>query len=773
MDSDDDFEPPPERRRRVVLQDVSVVQCSAVPEVSQAVAPRETQVFYFSQKMFDYMCENGTAERIQQEASRLATQRKGDIVRRQQAATRTANLREFVQDKGFEKPSGPEISELRRRQHHTKKNTDQIMGRSVDSLKRRRYNADHSDASHTEELSQLSQQPSASECVSSQNPKPKKRTRNLWAKFPVPPFNSGQSSQCAVIPPSPCDDDAEKNDERSAVAALAKQLAIDFKGEDDIAPINEEFRLQQSTYNQGHFLTSCIAFCTLKKTGQVFIRASVDNQKQAVVMKCKLSSDLTGRATQRKRLKQDDYGLQAAAMLEGLENRDNVLWQGKHRTSFTKRVCNCKCALRLRYVETAKEWRATITCEYHTGHADKILPPPLLVPTKVIDILQSLRSNINATVAQQLQLCAQNGLPVTADFIRRINASASADPSFGLSGDAGFLFALIGSPEKLSFAAEFELVDDSKKVHQRVTVGRVAGKYTHIKGGKMSQEPSMNYAGLDSRTSDAQLHDFYAFLLPLLIRQNGLKVTLRNCTWCTDEDLKLLAAHPNVVMFDTTCKTNVKNKHFGWGSGRTMNHNWFKGWSFFLESLQKRDFWWLWNTALPALIPEAVRKRLLVVVTDGDSNMIDAITGATSAVNSNGQLVWGMEERGGVRMRRCVFHLLNLNFESEYKAHNQDGDVGKKVRDWLKQAGQKAETKDDLMDAVQKILQWIQIHEHPLFTEAARAQLIEWVTARSMHTEEWARYNFNHLTCFDIETTSPAEGAHSGLKMDNQVSIVL
>ena len=45
--------------------------------------------------------------------------------------------------------------------------------------------------------------------------------------------------------------------------------------------------------------------------------------------------------------------------------------------------------------------------------------------------------------------------------------------------------------------------------------------------------------------------------------------------------------------------------------------------------------------------------------------MIDAITGATKAFDSNGQLVWGMQQHGGVQMRRCIFHLLHLNFESE------------------------------------------------------------------------------------------------------------
>ena len=215
--SDDDFEP--ERGRRCALQDVS-----AVIPVIQAAAPREPQVFYFSQKMFDFMCENGNAERVHQEALRLGTQRKGDILKRKEAAVRTANMRKFLQEKGFEKPPGSEIAAARRKRHHTKRNTDQVMGRSADQQKRRRYHAGeqtlHSDASQQqpEELSQLSQQPSASECVSSQKHQPKRKNRTMWGKFDVPLLNtdpllnSDETSQC---------DDAEKKDERSAVAALA------------------------------------------------------------------------------------------------------------------------------------------------------------------------------------------------------------------------------------------------------------------------------------------------------------------------------------------------------------------------------------------------------------------------------------------------------------------------------------------------------------------------------------------------------------------------
>lgn len=755
--SDDDFESS-RPRRSGCLKHVEVVAVEDGVTESCSLASEARQVFYFSKQMFEYMCEHGTTERITQEAERIASVRKGVLLKRQEAHSRSEKLREYVSKEGLQKPSGAEVAQLRRKNHARKKNTDQIMGRNPDQVKRRRFDAEQSQASQQiDELSQVS----ASECMSQQQ-SGTKRPRTLWGKHSVPSFNH-----------EPSDFDGEKHFDdckRSAVGALAKQLAIDFKcsGEETLVAIDDAFRLPHSNYElHGHFLSACIVFCTQKKTGHAFVRAFVDHQKQAVVLKCNLSSNLTGRATQRKKAKIEDYSLQAAAMLADVQAKENTLWQGTQRTSFTKRVSNCKCALRLHYLATSKEWKATVTCNYHNGHSENLLPPPLQVPKNLIDILQGLRSNLNASVKQQLQLCAQNGLPVTHELIRRINASSAADPTFGLSGDTGFLFTLIGSGQNLTFVAEFELVDESRKVQQRVTVARVGGKYLHIRGGKMSTDPTMDYDGLDARTSDANLRTFYEFLHPLLMRRQ-LKVSIRNCVWRTDDDLKLMSAHPNVIMFDTTCKTNVKNKHFGYGSGRTLNHNWFKGFSFFLDSLQTRDFHWLWAIALPAIIDESVRSRLQVVVTDGDSNMIDAITGAVAAVDSNGQLIWGLEQRG-VKMRRCIFHLLHLNFESQYKYFNCDGGVGVKVRDWLKKAGQNAERKEDAMRAIQEILQWIRKEEDPLFLESARELLLEWVTARSMHTDEWARYSFKHLTCFDIETTSPSEGAHSGLKMDTQV----
>ena len=757
--------------RRPRLQDIAVsavVQVSddsssadAVQDAEHAVRP---QVFYYSPKMFEYLCENGTPDRIAQAALRKVEKRHGVLKKRKESHSRTEKLREYVKDHNVIKPSGPELARLRRKRAMTAKNTAQVMGRNPDQVKRRRYHEDHSElsqSSQTHEASQqqLSHQASQEQHTCSQNQN-KKRGRMLYASHSIPSIHIAHGSD---------DDEAPQHvDTTRALAHFAKQLAFDCPFDDnDCVPIVDNFCWPQTNYEvHGHFLSAVISLCTQKKTGEIFVRASVSSKRQYCDLKCKLSMNLTGRRTQRKKTKESDYIAQVALMQAGVEAKANDLWGAERRTSFTKRIASCKCRLRLQY--KSSQWCVSKCCSSHSGHDDvQNVPAPQQLPSNFIDVLHKLRSDISATVQQQDQFCEQNGLPVTHDFLRRINLSSAADPTFGLSGDAGFLFTLIGS-QNVSFVAEFEICDSKKVIVQRVTVARVDGSYRTVQGGRFSMEPCMSYEGLDFRTSDGELRIFYEFLLPYLKREPGLKATVRNCCWRTPEDIEYLNAYPNVIMFDTTCKTNIKNKHFGYGSGVTTNRNWFKGWSFYLESLQKRDFSWLWNTALPELIPESTRARLVVVVTDGDQNMIDAISSALDTLDRNGKSLWGTQNNP-VLLRRCIFHLLHLNFETEYRNFATDGGVGYKVRDWLKHAAQRALTKEQLLSAIQKILEYVEGVDTDLFTNSARECLLEWVRARSRHIADWARYTFNHCRNFDCETTSPAEGAHSGLKMSSEV----
>ena len=377
-------------------------------------------------------------------------------------------------------------------------------------------------------------------------------------------------------------------------------------------------------------------------------------------------------------------------------------------------------------------------------------------------MLNRLKKNTGLNVKQQLRYCADNGFEVTQAFIRRLNSTPEADEAFGLSGDSGFLFVLLNMKKHLNFCVEIELTDAEKKCHQSVTVACVGEKLVHVQGGKMATDScGVQYEGLDARPGDTELKLFRDFLVPYLIRVPGLTCKIRNCVWATHKDLTLLASHPWVMMFDTTCKTNIKNKHFGYGSGVSSDRDWFKSFSFLLGSLQKKDFFWLWSVGSVAIIDKKLRSQLQQVVTDGDDDMIAAIKGAFD------EDAWGIPE---VLCRRCIFHLLHLNFERDYTHFTCDGGVGSKCRDWLKLAGQKCKTKEDMHDAGHKILTFIREHKDDgNFTNIARENLVAWVTARLMHTDQWCRYAFNHLQCFDIETTSPAEGAHYGLKSDSEV----
>jgi hypothetical protein len=450
-------------------------------------------------------------------------------------------------------------------------------------------------------------------------------------------------------------------------------------------------------------------------------------------------------------------------MKEDQKARENTLWSGQKRLGMTKRTANCKCSIELRYDVLQQHWHAQLRCCVHSNHPLANLPAPLTLPSSISDVLNHLKKNVGASVRQQLQFCAENGLQVTQEFIRRLNSSTAADDAFGLSGDSGLLFVLVNQKKHLNFCVEMQLTDAANKCHQSVTVACVNEKFVHVQGGKVAPDNStrVQYAGLDTRPDDTELKSFYEFLGNYLLRIPGLTCTIRNCVWATHRDLKYQAAHPWVMMFDTTCKTNIKNMHFGYGSGRTTDRNWFKCFSFLLGSLQTKDFFWLWSIGTPAIIDKKIRSQLQQVVTDGDDDMIAAIKGAF-AENS-----WGIPQ---ALCRRCIFHLLHLNFEKDYPQFTCDGGVGLKCRDWLKMAGHKCKNKEEMLDAGQKIRTFIRDHDDAgNFTNIARERLLAWVTARLMHTDQWCRYAFNHLQCFDVETTSPAEGAHHGLKSDAEV----
>ena len=126
--SDEEFER--ERPARRPLQDLgvhNVVEVSSdtdnvIGSTQSAAVTR--QIFYFSKKLFDFMCAGATEERIEQAALRNAADRKGALIRRGEAEIRTDKLRDFVVERGAGKPCGSKYAAVKRKRAAQKKNTD-------------------------------------------------------------------------------------------------------------------------------------------------------------------------------------------------------------------------------------------------------------------------------------------------------------------------------------------------------------------------------------------------------------------------------------------------------------------------------------------------------------------------------------------------------------------------------------------------------------------------------------------------------------------------
>ena len=144
MDDDADFETAAPPRRSRSLRDSEVVVVISSDSESDSIP----QSFYFSHKLFHFMCAGATQERIEQAGQRAAAIRKGDLLKRAERKERTDKLRSFVQQQGAEKPSGPTLAAIKRKRAGQKKNTDIQMGRGTRD--KRKVAESQSDASQAQ-----------------------------------------------------------------------------------------------------------------------------------------------------------------------------------------------------------------------------------------------------------------------------------------------------------------------------------------------------------------------------------------------------------------------------------------------------------------------------------------------------------------------------------------------------------------------------------------------------------------------------------------------
>jgi hypothetical protein len=146
--------------------------------------------------------------------------------------------------------------------------------------------------------------------------------------------------------------------------------------------------------------------------------------------------------------------------------------------------------------------------------------------------------------------------------------------------------------------------------------------------------------------------------------------------WISDEERRLVSMFPEVLFMDVTSQTNNEKRGLFMVAGKDSHGRGFTATRIFLPSEQKWVFRWIFSHALPFLFSQSVLKRNCVVITDGDSNMYEALNEQTYQGG-----LWQ-----GTHHFLCQWHLLNCGWNKEVKPHiptkdDKLKDIGKK--NWM------------------------------------------------------------------------------------------
>jgi hypothetical protein len=102
--------------------------------------------------------------------------------------------------------------------------------------------------------------------------------------------------------------------------------------------------------------------------------------------------------------------------------------------------------------------------------------------------------------------------------------------------------------------------------------------------------------------------------------------------WISDDERRFLAMFPEVFAVNVTEQTNKEKRPCIKLAAVNGENQTFTGVEGFLPSCCKWVFDWFFGTALPGLLPERVRLRNRLLLTDGDVNEYDAFLQPTKSL---------------------------------------------------------------------------------------------------------------------------------------------
>ena len=109
--------------------------------------------------------------------------------------------------------------------------------------------------------------------------------------------------------------------------------------------------------------------------------------------------------------------------------------------------------------------------------------------------------------------------------------------------------------------------------------------------------------------------------------------------WVNPKEIYLLEAFPEVVMIDTTEKTNNEKRPLLTAGGKDSHGNMFIFLRVFMPNQQSWMFRWIFSVVFPSLIPKHILSSIKVVITDGDPQEFLQIDNAIGNVLPNARRI--------------------------------------------------------------------------------------------------------------------------------------
>ena len=165
----------------------------------------------------------------------------------------------------------------------------------------------------------------------------------------------------------------------------------------------------------------------------------------------------------------------------------------------------------------------------------------------------------------------------------------------------------------------------------------------------------------------------------------------------TNDEMLEAARFPEMIGYDTTCKTNTYSYKLAYVIGCNSEWQNINFLTTVLKREQKLHFSFVFNLCLPLIYGEKTLAACSLVLSDGDPHLIDVIDNTISA----GCLV-------NAKRRRCYYHLANKKFDDMYgKFRNKDGGVGDKVSASVKDIVFYTECEDEFQQQWDSLTSWL------------------------------------------------------------------